>query len=97
MEKATVQSMDRALSIIEALSMGCPVIRSKTPGWSAISEGVLVFEKRDNAAFQNLLAYAYTHREEMKNAGKRGRELVFEEFTIQRQVDKTVAVYERCI
>lgn len=83
------------LTVIESLIMACPVIRSDTPGWIDTKDISLVFKKRDVDGFAEHLYYAYTHPLEMKNMGKKGKEIVLSKFTIKNQVDKTIDVYKK--
>lgn len=82
-----------ALTVIESLAMGCPVIRSDTPGWSDMKDVTFVFHKKCSNELAQHLLYAYTHQSEMREMGIRGENAVKERFTIENQVDQTIAVY----
>lgn len=86
-----------SLTSIESLAMGCPVIRSDTPGWTDMKDIVLVFPKKDVDKFSEHLYYAYTHQDEMKKMGREGKQEVLSKFTIEKQVDNTMKVYEKYI
>ncbi len=85
------------ITVIEALAMGCPVIRSDTPGWIDTKEICRVFPKKDSKKLAEHLLEVYTHRDEARLAGAKGREVVMKEFTVSRQVDETLAVYRRIL
>ena len=86
-----------ALTVIESLAMGCPVIRSDTPGWSDMKDITLVFHKKCSDELAQHLLFAYTHQYEMRKMGLEGENAVKERFTIENQVDQTIAVYNRCL
>ena len=85
------------LTVIEALVMGCPVIRSDTPGWYDTQAYCLTFPKKDTARLTEHLLYFYEHRDEAARMGAAGQRAVREHYTIGRQVDETVAVYKRIL
>lgn len=85
------------LTVIESLAMGCPVIRSDTPGWMDTKGIALVFNKKNVEDLEEKLLYAYRNKEKMKEMGLVGREVVLSKFTIQAQVENTMNVYQRYI
>ncbi len=85
------------LTVIESLMMACPVIRSNTPGWLDTKDIALTFNKRDVDGLANHLYYAYTHPQEMKDMGQRGKKTVESRFTIGCQVDRTIEAYKKCM
>lgn len=85
------------LTVLESLAMGCPAIRSDTPGWADTKDIALVFKKQDVNALTEHLDYAYHNRESMCKMGCSGRKTVMEKFTIQNQVDQTMKVYEKYV
>ena len=85
------------LTVLESLSMNCPVIRSNTPGWMDTKAISLIFKKTDVNGLSEQLLYAYNNRNEMKAMGETGRSCVMEKFTIKEQVDNTLKVYEKYI
>ena len=84
-----------ALTAVESLIMGCPVIRSDTPGWSDMQDITLVFHKKNVEGLKQHLLYSYTHQTEMINMGLKGKSIVEEKFTIGIQVEKTLDVYQK--
>lgn len=85
------------LTVLEALAMHCPVVRSDTPGFRDTSEFNLVFPKKDTKKLSELLLYAYNNPLKMQQMAVQGRKIVLEKFTIDKQVDNTQKVYEKII
>lgn len=83
------------LTVIESLAMGCPVIRSNTPGWEDTKEIALVFEKANVDKLAEYISYAYNNPDVMNKMSEEGRKKVFERFTIKIQVDETLKVYSK--
>lgn len=86
-----------SLTCLESLAMGCPVIRSNTPGWSDMFEITRVFEKKNVDELTRHLLFAYYNREEMKKMGEAGKRKVEEQFTIGHQTEETIVVYKRYV
>lgn len=84
-----------SISSIEALAMGCPVVRSDSPGHTDMKEIVRVCRKNDLESMIEHLEYAITHREQMQQMAMRGREEVQKRFTKEVTCDKTFRVYQR--
>lgn len=82
------------LTVLESLAMSCPVIRSDTPGWSDMKEFTLVFPKKNVNALVTHLKNVYEHRETFAECGRKGQKIVFDQFTIEKQVNQTVDVYK---
>lgn len=82
------------LTVLESLAMGCPVIRSNTPGWMDTEDIAKVFEKENIDQLAELILYAYRNQDEMRRLGEYGKRVVEQKFTIQRQIEKTMRVYE---
>ena len=85
------------LTVLEAIAMHCPVIRSDTPGYKDTKDFNLVFPKKDIEKLSELLIYAYYNQSEMKQMAAHGRETVLKKFTIEKQVKNTLKVYEDII
>lgn len=83
------------ITCIESLAMGCPVIRSNTPGWSDLADVTKVFEKKNVDELTEDLLYAYYHQAEMRTLAKNGKKIVEERFTIEHQAEETIKVYKR--
>ena len=83
-----------ALTALESLAMACPVIRSDTPGWSDMKDFTLVFPKKDVNVLVTHLKNVYEHRDAFVECGRKGQNIVFDQFTIEKQVNQTVDVYK---
>ena len=83
-----------ALTALESLAMACPVIRSDTPGWSDMKDFTLVFPKKDVNSLFDHLKNVYEHRDTFVECGRKGQKIVFNQFTIEKQVNQTVDVYK---
>lgn len=86
-----------ALTVIESLAMGCPAIRSDTPGWTALKDFTLVFHKKQSRELAQELLYAYTHQGLMKEMGLKGKSAVQAHFTIENQVEQTLTIYRNIV
>lgn len=86
-----------SLSSIEALSVGCPVLRSDSPGYSDMKDVVLICEKNNRESLTQKLEYAITHPEEMKAMAAKGQAMVTERFTKEVMCRETFAVYQRIL
>lgn len=85
------------LSCIEALAMGCPALRSNTPGCADMKGSVLVCEKGSLESLTKQLEYAVTHREEMREMATRGNEMVTRRFTKEVMALHTREVYQQIL
>lgn len=85
------------LTVLESLAMGCPVIRSDTPGYSDTKEITYIFEKEDVEGLAQYLLYAYEKQDEIRKMAELGRKIVWEKFTIESQVRETIKVYKDII
>ena len=86
-----------SISSIEALAMGCPVVRSDSPGYTDMKEIVRVCRKNDLESLIEHLEYAVTHRDEMQQMAIRGREEVQNRFTKEVTCDETFRVYQKIL
>ena len=96
---AVLSSMYEGFSIssIEAIAVGCPVLRSDSPGHTDMKEIVRVCKKNDLESLTQHLEYAVTHREEMQRMAKQGQEEVKKRFTKEMMCKETFAVYRRIL
>lgn len=83
------------LTVLESLAMGCPVIRSDTPGWTDTKDISFVFKKRNINQLANYLYYAYSNRDEMTEKGMSGKKVVFDKYSIESQINNTISVYNK--
>lgn len=85
------------LCVIEALAMEKPVIATAVDGTPEIvipdRTGILI-EAEDTEGLAEALSFALKNRESIQQMAKNGREFVLENFSIQRQVHETEALYE---
>lgn len=77
--------------------MGCPVVRSDTPGYSDTKEITYVFKKEDVEGLAQYLVNAYKNQYEIQTMAKLGRKAVQEKFTIENQVKETIKIYKNVI
>lgn len=85
------------LSSVEAMAVGCPVLRSKSPGSDEMKEIVRLCEIDDLESLTNELEYAITHREEMRHMAKKGQQMARECFTKEVMCEETLRVYQRIV
>lgn len=85
------------LSSVEALAMGCPVLRSMAPGSDEMKDIVLLCKVDDLEDLTVKLEYAITHKEEMQEMASRGQKMVAERFTKEVMCKETFAVYRRIL
>lgn len=83
------------LACVEALSMECPVVRADTPGYSDMSDVVLVHKKGNLSDLVEKLEYAITHREEMKRMAQQGKQKCKDVFGVEMMAEKTLNIYEK--
>lgn len=85
------------LGLVEAAALERPVIATAVDGTPEVvtdrRNGLLVPPK-DPRALCDAMAYALDHPEEMKEMGRRGREIALRHFTLERQIRETEQVYE---
>jgi glycosyltransferase involved in cell wall biosynthesis len=96
---AVLSSMYEGFSIssIEAIAVGCPVLRSDSPGYTDMKEIVLVCRKNDVESLTDQLEYAITHREEMAAMAENGQKMVAQRFTKEIMCQQTYQVYRRIL
>lgn len=85
-----------ALVCIEALAMGCAVLRSRTPGWQEMQDFVGIFEKGDVDGLSEMIENAIKH-DFFPDKTAIGYKRVREEFTKEHCANETLAVYERIL
>lgn len=85
------------MTCIESLAMGCPVIRTDTPGWSDMKEIVTVVPKENIEILANSLEYAIMNRQEMRNRAEQGRVVVGERFSLDYMVNETISLYKKIL
>ncbi len=88
------------ISVIEAMAFGLPVVATKTGGLPEVVEdgvtGILV-PPGDSQALAEALACLLSDPEMRRRMGRAGQERVRAEFTVDRVIDRTLAVYESVI
>ena len=95
----TLPSWNEAFGVayVEAMAHGKPVIGCQGEGIEDFVEhgktGMLV-KPRDVESQVEALDFLLSHPEETKAMGERGRELVLENYTWEKNAEKTIAVYE---
>lgn len=84
------------LGLIEASAMGCPVIATRVDGTPEVimdgHTGILV-PPNDPQGLADAMMYAMEHREDMVQMGRNGRKFVLQNFSIERQICETEALY----
>lgn len=86
-----------SISSIEAIAVGCPVIRSDSPGFTDMKAFVRVCKKNDLDSLISELEYAVTHRSEMAEMAEKGRETVAKRFTKEIMCEETLQVYRKIV
>ena len=85
------------ISVIEAMAFGLPVVATKAGGLPEVVEdgvtGILV-PPGDSQALAEALACLLSDPEMRRRMGRAGQERVRAEFTVDRVIDRTLAVYE---
>ncbi|MDK2897345.1 MAG: hypothetical protein PWP04_1465 [Candidatus Atribacteria bacterium] len=95
----TLPSWNEAFGVVyvEAMAHGKPVIGCQGEGIEDFVEhgktGMLV-KPRDVDSLVEALDFLLSHPEEAKAMGERGRKLVLENYTWEKNAEKTIAVYE---
>ena len=98
----TLPSWDEAFGVVyvEAMAHGKPVIGCRSEGIEDFVEhgktGMLV-KPRDVDSLVEALDFLLSHPEEAKAMGERGRKLVLENYTWEKNAEKTIAVYEEVL
>ncbi|MCC6139908.1 MAG: glycosyltransferase family 4 protein [Nitrospira sp.] len=86
--------------ILEALAMGKPVIATRVNGVPEVIEhletGFLV-KPRDAAGLAGAIRFLLDNPERARQLGRAGRTAVHERFTVDRMVEKTVAVFDAAL
>jgi glycosyltransferase involved in cell wall biosynthesis len=86
--------------LIEAASCERPIVTTSMPGCREIvhdgENGILV-PPRNSEALAEALRKLISSPERREEMGKRGREIVLEEFSLERVVDDTMAVYDELL
>lgn len=84
------------LVVIEALAMGCAVVRSRTPGWQEMQEWTEVVEIQDVAGLAEKIHHIIQN-DFNKEKTQAGMEAVRLYFTKQKTAENTMKVYEKVI
>ena len=87
------------LSVIEAMSLGCPVIASDVPGnVDCVKNGTNGYLlPSDASVFASRIIYLYRHPEVRKEMGVRSRELFEQHFCIDTQIKKLLKIYSEAV
>ncbi|MDD3138306.1 MAG: glycosyltransferase family 4 protein [Lachnospiraceae bacterium] len=85
------------MTCIESLAMGCPVIRSDTPGWSDMKDILTVVPKANIEALADSLEYAIMNRHKMCEKAKIGKSYVAQKFSAEHMVDETIFLYKKIL
>jgi glycosyltransferase involved in cell wall biosynthesis len=88
-----------ALTVVEALACGCPIIRTRTGGWQAmIREGETGFSTEiDTASFVKIALPAIKNTTALNQMRENARRHAVEELSIEKSVAGTLAVYQSAI
>lgn len=88
------------LVYIEAMAHGKPVIGVKGQGIDGIVEhkrnGMLV-EPKDIDSLVEMIAYLIDHPQEAKKMGERAKKLVLENYTWEKNAEKTIKIYKEIL
>jgi glycosyltransferase involved in cell wall biosynthesis len=83
--------------LIESASTGKPIITTNRPGCNDIvkdNENGLLIPEKDSVALANAIMSLINNPQKMEELGKRGREMVLEEYSEDIVVSKTIDLYE---
>ncbi|MEK7725839.1 MAG: glycosyltransferase family 4 protein [Nitrospirota bacterium] len=86
--------------VLEALAMGKPVIATDVNGVPEVIEHMktgLLVQARDVTALADAIQSLLAHPERATQLGSAGRAVVQERFTVDRTVEKTVAVFDAAL
>lgn len=86
--------------LIEAAACGCPIVTTDTPGCREIVQnGVngLLVPPRDPKALANALKQLIEAPELCRRMGRAGREIAVAEFSVEKVVGETLAVYQKLL
>ncbi len=84
-------------AVIEAMALGLPVVSSDLPAVREVVEdgaSALLVPRADKSAMGSALLRLVDDREMRHRFGARGQELFDTRFTLDRSIDRTVALYE---
>ncbi|HFC09904.1 MAG TPA: glycosyltransferase family 4 protein [Chloroflexi bacterium] len=88
------------LVYIEAMAHGKPIVAVKGQGVDGIvrhGETGLLVKPRDVNALVKAIDFLFSHPEEARAMGKRARKLVLENYTWEKNAEKTIKVYEEVL
>lgn len=82
-------------SILEAMVSGAAVVASDVGGVSEVVDGTtgLLVPRGDREHLERVLAFFFTHPEEIEKFGNRARARILEAFTLKHMFEKTMNVY----
>ncbi len=86
------------LYVIEAMAAGVPVVQPRSGGFPEIIErtgGGILYEPDDLDAYDSALTELLLQPEKAREMGVRGRESVFQYFTIERMTQEILPILER--
>lgn len=88
------------LVVIEAMSCGIPIIASRLGGIPTAIENMkngILFEPGNALELSEKILELLNNKELADNFGKAGRKRAIEQFSLDRMVEQTIRVYEKCI
>ncbi|MGE3508667.1 MAG: glycosyltransferase family 4 protein [Vicinamibacterales bacterium] len=97
---ATLTPEPAALSLMEAMALGCPLIASRTGGTAEIvldRETGLLFPPGDSEALATLVNEVFTNAALRERLAMAGRRRMVERFSLQRHLDQMVAMYRSSV
>lgn len=86
-----------ALTVIESIAMGCPAIRSDTPGWSVMKEYCMVFQKGNLNELTELLERMMLDYPKWKTITLHSKNELLNRFSKERMGEDTLAVYKQVL
>lgn len=93
-----------SMAVLEACALGCPSICFDAGGQDAFPDNTVikVAIERNNYSktlnnFSDKLMWAYNHRQESKQIGKKAQEYVYEHLTWQKKAETFDAIYQSLI
>jgi len=84
-------------SLVEALALSRAVVATNVGGNSEVvldGETGLLVPPKDSRALADAIIYLLTHKEEAKSYALAGKKLVEEEYTAEKMIKKTLALYD---